>query len=204
MSILLDFGLPETASMTSDEWWSSANDLLTQNGFRAEMLEPILESAALHPRHDLEKLLQLCETQGIPMLVVSAGFSDLIERFLARFPVRAGTVRVSANRMVFENGLLRAWEPHAGPCHSQNKELTYVRERSFFEGAPRHALVLGDKPHDVHCLRGVPHGLVEHELRIGFFNPNDGRYCLEDYIKSFDLVLPGDHGLGAVVDILRR
>jgi hypothetical protein len=164
----------------------------------------------------LVELLHHCSAHRIPTLVVSAGISNLIEHFLEGLGAPLGHVRVSANRMHFQDGAddesgggkLNRWAPER-PCHSHNKALTYQRERAFFEqghvagpealapgaaaagaASVAHAyLVMGDKPYDGWVLGQVPPSAVAVELRVGFFG-GEGRYTLDDYREVYDVVLP--------------
>eukprot|EP00614_Pseudopedinella_elastica_P023268 CAMPEP_0172628620 /NCGR_PEP_ID=MMETSP1068-20121228/162908_1 /TAXON_ID=35684 /ORGANISM="Pseudopedinella elastica, Strain CCMP716" /LENGTH=335 /DNA_ID=CAMNT_0013438891 /DNA_START=70 /DNA_END=1080 /DNA_ORIENTATION=- len=223
MTTLLDFSKPMTLS--ADEWWGRANDLMIHHGMSASLVEPIVARASFVPRPGLAELLELCEKQETPVLIVSAGIADLIEAFLEQsFGARPGPLlRVSANRMVFSgtgdhpsgDRPVVGWAPAGGPCHSHNKNLTFSRERSFFDaacmpaaGPVRHALVLGDRPYDVRVTELVRPGLGT-ELRVGFFDAErvegGGRFDLTDYTDAYDIVLPASSpaGLGPVLDILR-
>lgn len=202
MARMLDFGDPLVQSYSADEWWGTCNALMLQHRFNRAWITPALATAPLHPRPGLAELLALAtplNTKGsaIPILVVSAGFSDLIEEFLSTLhpnlvssPSPSVTtdadnsstilqlsshLRVSANRMIWSScgNELTGWAPAEGPCHSHNKHLTYHRERDWFEaGAPldgrSHFVVLGDKPYDMAATDAFPERALD--LRIGFFD----------------------------------
>ena len=229
MATLFDFSLPSTCAMTTDEWWGTANRLLLDHGWHGDMIGPTVAAAAPRPRPGLVSLLGACDATGTPLIVVSAGFSDIIEHFLEGLLPRRGSgtsldghrtdhaapVMVSANKMVFDDsGRLVGWEPAAGPVHSKNKALTYAREAAFFRGRAMEGrsrwVVLGDSPHDVDTVSGAPPGAFTEALTIGFFDhtvpPERQRYPLGDFAAAYDLVLPANHaqGLAPVADIIQN
>ena len=230
MRALFDFDSPETAALTSEEWFGTANALCLEHGLRRDMVAAMVAEAHVEGRPGLESLLDTCAACGVPLLVVSAGFSDMIEAFLESLRPglvflgetaagggggrtrEVGTVRVSANKMVFEGEELVGWLPaRDGPCTSRNKQLTSSRERAFFEDHLQersHWLVLGDRPGDTMVAAGCPAALApSQELRVGFFA---GAACEwghagAEYAAAFDLVLPAaaETGLFPMAEMIR-
>jgi hypothetical protein len=159
MAELLDFSQPVPAHgcTTPDAWWGRCNDLMVEHGLTKGVIREMVAAAPCFPRAGLDELLGACATRTVPLLVVSAGLSDVIEEFLKqRCPAYSSIIeqqeggqggieeetmpalllRVSANRMVFSE------EPSGGdhqlvafeapsPWHSHNKHETAEREKAF-------------------------------------------------------------------------
>ena len=219
MDALMDFTLPETVALSADAWWGRANALLLSHGWNASMLGPTVEAAHLKPRLGLSDFFDACSAGDTPIIVVSAGFTDIIERFLGSVP-RAATapggrrvtdVVVLANKMALSsNGDLVGWEPKSGPAHSHNKDLVLTQSLPLLAGR-RSWLVLGDKPHDA-AVAGSASSGERAVVAVGFFDAvsDDPRYGLEDYARAFDIVLPaaasrngGGADLAPLADLLR-
>ena len=250
MGEMLDFSEPRPE--TPNEWWGRCNALMVEFGLRRHFVGQMVRDAPCFPRNGLTNFLNACRSSEVPLLIVSAGLSDVIEEFLSARcsqPLPDHLLRVSANRMVFgSDGTLQSFEA-SSPYHSHNKFMTAQREKDFLFGhaimpiagvptSPRsldHLIVLGDKPYDVDAASGVlPHPKARindgeggsaickesdarpgeaavrspvpyNQLRIAFFDSRNNRYKLQDYIDTYDLVLPSESsGLEAAIAVLRR
>ena len=63
-------------------------------------------------RPGARELLELLEEHEVPVLIVSAGFADVIEEFLQQRGLTSTNVRVSSNRLRWDDtGALQAVEP---------------------------------------------------------------------------------------------
>jgi len=146
----------------------------------------------------------------VPTLVVSAGFTDVVEAVLkAADPSVAEWCRVSSNRLVFgeQGGGIVAVEPST-PCTSYNKADQYARNREWFESFPMRttALVVGDKISDLSAMDGAPSSYTN--IGVGVRNDNpDGESSrhppLSDFRQAYDVVLCGDRAsLDGITDLV--
>ena len=109
-------------------WWREAHAWLQTHGFRESFLAPALDAASVKVRQGARQLL---EQSAAPVLVVSAGVSQIISRVFERegLPARGGNVDIFANKMIFGGGdHLIGWEtvhPQDSVVHSGNKAETF-------------------------------------------------------------------------------
>ena len=207
---LLDFSQPFPPELEGDGWWVRANELLVEHGAEIGPSTPreLARAAPTRLRPGARALLRRLRELGVPVLVVSAGISDLIEAVLDEAGVPTGdesslTV-VSSNRLVFaeEGGQgaaapsLIAVEP-SPPITSLNKALTYERNREWFEethAARKTLLVVGDRVSDLKVASGAPDGYST--ASVGIFNdtPHGPQPAFEEFESHFDAVIRGDEG----------
>lgn len=215
---LLDFSVPFPPALQGDGWWHRANELLLeQRGTFTPALAHKLVAAAplfgtstqpMRARAGAVEFLEQLSRLGVPTLVVSAGFEDLIRAFLLAqgFGCPASNVRICSNRWVHEptTGALQRIDP-SPPITGYNKEQTYDRNRDWFDAhaaaGRRHLLVVGDSLGDVRCTEGVPSSWTT--TSVGIYNERDGRHPLENYAQTFTAVLCGNAAsLGPIQDLV--
>lgn len=204
---MLDFSQPFPPELEGDLWWEAGNELLLSEA--REVLTPALarelykaaplfgtSTQPMRARPGAIALLTRAAELRIPTLVVSAGFTAVIEGFLEAHgvPTTGTHLQVCSNRLLFEptSGHLRAIEP-SPPITGLNKHHTYARNRRWFDeqaaAGRRQLLLVGDSMGDLRCAEGVPDSFVVSSL--GIFNENDGRRTLDEYEATFTSVISG-------------
>lgn len=209
---LLDFSTPFPPELASDGWWSRANELLVAHGGKLtkDDVECCVREADVELRPGALRWLRRLAHLRVPTLVVSAGFTDVVEAVLkAADPSVAEWCRVSSNRLVFgeQGGGIVAVEPST-PCTSYNKADQYARNREWFESFPMRttALVVGDKISDLSAMDGAPSSYTN--IGVGVRNDNpDGESSrhppLSDFRQAYDVVLCGDRAsLDGITDLV--
>ena len=212
---MLDFSEPFPPELQGDMWWEAGNELLLSEA--REVLTPALarelvkatplfgtSTQPMRARPGAVALLMRAAELRIPTLVVSAGFTAIIEGFLEAHGIPTTHLEVCSNRLLFEpvSGHLRAIEP-SPPITGLNKHHTYARNRCWFDdhaaAGRRQLLVVGDSLGDLRCAEGVPDSFVVSS--VGIYNENDGRRTLGEYEAAFTSVISGT---AASLDPLRR
>lgn len=214
---LLDFSKPFPPELAGNAWWSAANEILLASGasIRRECIARSVREANIRLRPGAAQLLQQLYDSRVPVLIVSAGFADVVEIVLAEElePKVANWCAVSSNRLVFDGptGELTSIEPADEPYTSYNKDCTYTRNLAWFEVASQskrnHVFVVGDKLTDLKVTDGVPPGELT-RIGIGIVNDvEDGGSApasLDEYRSVYDAVLCGDHGsFDVLTDLVR-
>uniref|UniRef100_A0A6V2LV99 5'-nucleotidase n=1 Tax=Emiliania huxleyi TaxID=2903 RepID=A0A6V2LV99_EMIHU len=142
---LLDFSDPAKVPYKGDAWWVRANELLLTHASRVltpETVRRLVHEAPLFGtstqpmqlRPGAARLLARLSELDVPVLIVSAGFADIIAAFLAARAVPLGSnVRVCSNLLVHDaaSGQLTGIEP-SPPITGCNKQLTFERNRDWF------------------------------------------------------------------------
>ncbi|KAL7670529.1 hypothetical protein ACOME3_005464 [Neoechinorhynchus agilis] len=161
------------------------------------------------------ELLQMLVGMRIPVLIVSAGLGDVIERMLE---IATGStlkvdrsLSIAANYIEFnDEGLalhadFRSYSSRI--IHSLNKhecisEWINKNERiigDLFDNR-ENCIILGDCVGDVRVYEVDHWDSVEPVLKIGFLPPTG---CAEHYLKYFDLLIIEDGDMSVVLDIVK-
>jgi len=184
------------------EWWDKAHELMIKHGTPQRAIIPrLVREAKMVPRPGALELLKHLELHNVPVLIVSAGLSDVIEEFLRQHGALSENVAICSNRLNYEADATPKSVSPEPPITSFTKEYAYSSASSFFaQHASRRGIIqLGDSLTDVDPAKKVPY---DHLLSIGFLNARpDGR----KHAEAFDAVVIGNNGsLRPVADLLNE
>jgi 5'-nucleotidase len=194
-------GLEEKRKAMED-WYHEAHDCMLAEDVSEARLAQIVEHAwstcAIHLRNKCAELFQLSLALKIPITVLSAGISDVIEDILKleRIPIDdVSEVMVVGNRMIFNDS-----GKHVGfsepVIHSLNKRdaLSHALNHSEVRAQRPYALLMGDLIGDVDFVHSIPN--LEEYIAIGFLSDpwsdtptNDIEDRIDAYLKHFDIVI---------------
>ena len=182
------------------EWWDTAHQLMIKHGTPSRSIIPrLVREAKMTPRRGALELLKNLEHHKVPVLIVSAGLSDVIEEFLRQHGALSENVTVCSNRLNYAGDTAPSSVSPSPPITSFTKEYAYQTASTFFkQNAGRKGIIqLGDSLTDVDPAKKVPY---EHLISIGFLNARpDGR----KHAEAFDAVVIGNQGsLRPVADLL--
>ena len=182
------------------EWWDKAHELMVRHATPPRELIPrLVREASMKPRPGALEMLKRLEELGVPVLIVSAGVSDVIEEFLRQHGAMSENVTICSNRLNYEADSTPKSVAPSPPITSFTKEYAYSSARSFFaEHAKRRSILqLGDSLTDVDPAKKVPYDAL---LSIGFLN---SRPDATRHEETFDAVVMGNSGsLHPVTDII--
>merc|ERR1712187_503818 len=161
----------------------------------------LVHDAGMVLRPGALELLALLATLEVPVLIVSAGVSDIIEEFLRQHSALTENITVCSNRLNYgADSAPQSLSPDP-PITSFTKATAYQASASFFkEHAQRTTLVvLGDSCTDVDAAAKIPY---EHTISVGFLN-NKPIEKATKYAQTFDALVLGSEGsLSGVIDFL--
>jgi len=194
-----------------ETWWSRSHALMAAHGLQRQWLPEMVRASGMRCREGCRELFSLLRRHGIPVLIVSAGITQVIRAVLEREGVPLGEgVRVLANEMRFDEAT-GALEGFSEPVlHSFNKDSVGHRAREYFVAVGRkNAVLAGDSLGDANCLCNVP-GL-DGEIRVAFFNAGKHLGKRTQFEEAFDVLLSsedlepgvGELGLWPFVELLR-
>lgn len=186
---LLDW--ENNTSIDGVEWWDKAHSLMVRYGMPKRQLIPrLVREAKMQPRPGALELLKRLEELQIPVLIVSAGLSDIIEEFLRQHGALSENVTVCSNRLNYEADSTPKSVAPDPPITSFTKAYAYSSASSFFKQheTRKNLIVIGDSVTDVDPLHKVPY---ENSLSIGFLNHRPDGMA---HAKAFDAVVLEDHG----------
>ncbi|CAM9972479.1 unnamed protein product, partial [Hapterophycus canaliculatus] len=159
---------------TRDAWWDGFHDVLIDARLTRAQVAAVACGADVTLRPGTAELLQLLQERGVPLLVVSAGITDIVAETLRMSDLLLDNVTIRANTMHFgEDGKLERFL-ESPPVHSRQDAkgiiATAERERAYFDSHRnrRWLLVVGDKPGDADVNIGLSPD--DRCLKIGFFD----------------------------------
>lgn len=200
-------------------WWETAHNALVKHGLTRNGIAAAVREARTAMRAGVEDLVSGCREHAVPLVVVSAGITDVIDALMVRhvgeehWPVPRPPLDVSpnaslpplvvhANTGVYEGGQLVAFEP-SPPIHWLNKILTTKPLASELGFGSKVIVLLGDSVKDVTMVEGLAEADVPLAvLRIGFLNTTQESNSVElkEHMAVFDAVICGDGPMTFLLD----
>jgi 5'-nucleotidase len=180
-------------------WWDQMHKLMVKHGMPQRTLIPrIVKEGAMTPRPGAIKLLKHLSFLNVPVLIVSAGLSDVIEEFLRQHDALNDNITICSNRLNYGTDLAPLSVSPVPYITSFTKRLAYAASSTFFnQNAKRRTLfVLGDSIADTDVTSDVSY---DHLLTIGILNSRSRESEFQD---SFDALVLGDDGSLSAVDAL--
>ena len=180
------------------EWWGKSLKLISEQHVTDKKIGECLESSTLCFRHELLKFMDLTSCQRIPIYILSAGIHNVIKCAFQK----ALQTRLPSNVKIISNkafkgfdGQISFQEPYictTNKCHSL--------KRAEYPMLKKNAILMGDMLEDAMMTQNSLHQCV---LKIGFLkNISNDKMCLENYKKSFDIVVKGNGSLCHVCKLL--
>mmetsp|Transcript_12212 Transcript_12212/g.14189 ORF Transcript_12212/g.14189 Transcript_12212/m.14189 type:complete len:364 (-) Transcript_12212:469-1560(-) len=215
---MLDFSTPNPIleGKPAQYWWEHINNMFVSHKISEEQIrQTVLHTrTTIRLREGAKELLQELNRLHIPLTIVSAGFSHIIEDILECEEVLFDNIRILSNELKFENGVVVGTHPNP-PVHSYNKHLTYEMLQEWFDGESHHAitsaghsqdtihrrlLVVGDSIGDTKIAENIPNAT---QLKVGFFKENIW-HKREEFEEVYDVILPIHESLHWLTNELRR
>jgi len=172
-------------------WWNEAHNLMLKYGMPPRPIIPrLVREAKMVPRPGALELLKSLELHDVPVLIVSAGITDVIEEFLRQHGALSENVTICSNRLNYDADSAPKSVSPEPPITSFTKEYAYSSASAFFaKHKDRKGIIqLGDSLTDVDPAKKVPYTNL---ISIGFLNARpDGR----KHGDAFDAVVLGNQG----------
>lgn len=206
--------LPEKTKLM-EEWWEKTHFLLVEGGLSRQAIVESVAGAVIEFRDGVHHLFQYLQDNSVPVLIFSAGLSDIIEEVMhQKLGRKFSNVRVVSNKMDFDSDgnllgfkgktihVLNKNEHALGlssqkPVRDMENDMLDETDVSALQRRTN-VLLLGDHLGDLGMSDGFNY---ENRISIGFLNENVDAW-LDDYKKSFDVVLPNDGTMSYVIHLL--
>nr|CAG8494122.1 9217_t:CDS:2 [Entrophospora candida]CAG8566843.1 6593_t:CDS:2 [Entrophospora candida] len=183
------------------EWWEKAHELLINEKINKDDLAKMAAESTIKMRPGLASLINTCNEKKVPLLIFSAGLGNVIEQVLRiKNLYYQDTMHIVSNQMEFN--------PVTGICNHFKEPLIHVFNKSevVVKDSPyrtaieerRNVILLGDSIGDLQMSYGISH---DTSLTIGFLNFKIDE-LLDEYLKSFDIVVTDDGPMDCVNIIL--
>ena len=199
------------------EAWVTKHNLLFQEINLTEFIvnqavANAMESGNFALRGKLQEMFEVLEKADIPLLIFSAGISNVLESALQKtIGVLPRNMDVASNKLLFdESGVLTGFSEPV--LHVMNKSChAFLETVPFFKRLDnenrKNLFVFGDSMGDLKMIEGLD-VQPENVIKIGFLNPKDHEPLLPTYLEagetSYDIVILGDPPLDVHLQILQN
>jgi len=184
------------------EWWDKAHELMVKYGQPPRHLIPrMVRESDMVARPGALKLLERFAALDVPVLIVSAGVSDVIEEFLRQHSAWTENVTICSNRLNYAADSAPQSVSPDPPITSFTKATAYRASSAFFkQHADRSSiLMMGDSCSDIDPGQNIP---SRHLISVGFLNDKPMMEAAK-YAQTFDALVLGSEGsLGGVDELL--
>lgn len=188
-----------------EEWATNSRALLFKSGLTKSVIPRAVNKAlterAAELREGVDNFFKLTDDQAIPLLIFSAGISDILEEILLRTKTHcqenAKSTYIVSNRCIFqetsyEDAPLAAFSLPV--IHVFNKKSENFLDTAFFketdESSRDNVVLIGDSMGDLFMVQGMSHN-ANTLLTIGFLNVNANER-LKQYTDAYDIVITGN------------
>ena len=188
-------------SVAMHEWFSEHFKLLAECGLTKNVMEEIVAEKTLKFRDGALEFIDFLHEKNIPLVIMSGAPGDMVAMYLAQEGRLYDNVHIIATFLEFDAAgkMTGIKEPL---IHSLNKDDIILKDFPVFEKIKnRHnVLLLGDSVDDVGMVGGFDY---KNLLKIGFLN-EEVDANLENFKKTFDVVLLGDPGMEYINNLLKE
>ncbi|MBU1146351.1 hypothetical protein KKD80_02275 [Patescibacteria group bacterium] len=194
---------PQEKDAAMVEWWKEHFELLFKAGLRKKDIESIVNSGKIKLREGLCDFINFLGKRNIPLVIMSSSGlgGDALTMLLKKEGCFNGHVFFITNTLIWdEEG--RAVGVKEPIIHSMNKDETILKNFPAFQKIKdrKNILLLGNTVEDVGMAAGLKY---KNLLKIGFLNEKVEEN-LEDFKKTFDVVLLGDPGMEYINNLLKE
>ncbi len=186
------------------EWWTLHFDLLIKSGLNKKDLEKIVNSEKIKLREGFSEFANFLKKYNIPLVIMSSSGlgGDSIKMCLEKKGKLYNNIHIISN--IFEwdkNG--KALSVKQPIIYGMNKDETMIQDYpEFFEQVKnrKNVILLGDSLDDVGMVQGFDY---KNLIKIGFLNDKIDEN-LENYKKTFDVIILNDGSLEFINNLLRE
>ena len=186
----------ETKNMNMQRWYTNHFDMLIKYKIKEIEINEIGQSKSIILRDGVTEFLKFTNKNNIPVIIVSAGISNIIENVLKRNNCFFNNIYIISNIFKFKDGQIKSLRNHI--IHSLNKnEITLPIKIKEVLKDKDEVIILGDNIDDskVHLKEN------KKKLTIGFLNYNDYNK-LKSFQQHFDIVYSQNSSFINLVNIL--
>ncbi len=188
----------ETVSKEMYTWFKSHVELFV----KYKIPESLFNKAALDKRKmefrpGAKEFLSYLHENNIPLIIISAGIGNFIEKFLEMNGCYYDNIYISSNIIKFTDGIASGVENNI--IHSFNKnEVSLPSEVKEKIKNRENVILLGDQLNDLNMVDETKHNRV---IKVGFMTSETEKYK-SDFEKAFDILLEENEDYSDVLKTL--
>lgn len=190
------------------EWWSTHYKLLAECGLDEKTIKKavrdMIKEKRIQLRGGVEEFFKILSEKDIPLVILSsAGIGNMVTEFLREQKALYPNIHFIGNTLEFDkNGKFIGIENNK-IIHILNKHESELKNLPIYRELKRrkNIILIGDSLDDLKMSEGFP---AKNILKIAFLNYEDEMRNIEEYKKSFDMIILNDGSFGEVNNILLR
>lgn len=188
----------QTKNEIMRNWYENHVDLLVKYNLKETDLNNISMDKSIVLRDGVIEFLKFSNKYNIPVIIISAGISNIIEGALKKQNCLFSNVYILSNIFKFKDGKLKSLRNKI--IHSLNKDKLDVppKIKDILKGKDE-VILLGDNIGDT--LMTIKEN--KKSLKIGFLNYDDNDK-LNNFKKYFDIVYNKDASFLEVIDLVKH
>lgn len=177
------------------DWWNKHLDLFIKYGFTEDLFHKTSsDKSVMELRKGFKRFLNFLKEKGIPLVIISAGLTNVIKAFLIEHDIDLENIYIISNEIYFKNGVAKGIAHEI--IHSMNKsEVSLPKELTEKFKNRNNVILFGDNLKDIHMVDKENHDKV---LRIGFVNEANKKYT-EEFYEIYDIILYEDEDFDTVL-----
>ena len=178
------------------DWWNKHLDLFIKYKFTEDLFHKTSsDKSVMELRKGFKEFLSFLKERNIPLVIISAGLTNVIKAFLIEHEIDLDNIYIISNEIYFENGVSKGIAHEI--IHSMNKsEVSLPKELQEELKTRRNVLLFGDNLKDIHMVDKENHDKI---LNIGFVNETNKKYT-EDFFEIYDIILDEDEDFNTVLE----
>ena len=182
-----------------NDWYTNHLNLFIKYKLNEKVLNDITSNKyCLKFRKSADRFLKFTYKNNIPVIIISAGISNVIENYLKANDCLFDNIYIISNIIKFKDGIIKGFRNNI--IHSLNKDkIIYpVNVKNIFLNK-KNILLIGDNISDISM---IPKEYKDSALKIAFLN--DYSNCYEVYKKNFDIVYNADSSFDNIINMLKK
>jgi HAD superfamily phosphoserine phosphatase-like hydrolase len=192
----------EMTEAIANEWWNKSLQMMKEAGVNLREVEhEFMSRASIRP--GVKEIFGLCKGWGIPIAILSAGITDVIEIWCRHFNIEPNYI-LSTKLQLTSDGRIAGWDRNKLIHPFNKREQGHSELVKLTAGRPR-AIIVGDSLDDAKMAAGS-----DSVLRVRIYDPrpdeHDSASAQAATLENFDLMLA--HGslkpLVSLMDALLR
>jgi HAD superfamily hydrolase (TIGR01544 family) len=195
------------------KWWERAHSIITKYGLKDKDIGRVLDEykSQIYIRQGIRDLFKYCKENDIPIVIVSAGITNVVCEILHRERIDiTKNVAVCSNEIIFKkDGSIKEFTSPV--VHAESKGKIRSLRKGFFDVHKdrTNVVLMGDSICDPRASQNITN--LGTCLSVGFLDvPNeDGSYGwrhspLNMYSDVYDILVPRDGSAHCVFDLIRK
>ena len=178
------------------DWWNKHLDLFIKYQFTEDLFHKTSsDKSVMELRKGFKRFLKLLKERNVPLVIISAGLTNVIKAFLIEHDIDLDNIYIISNEIYFENGVAKGIAHDI--IHSMNKsEVSLPEELTEKLKGRNNVLLFGENLKDYLMVDKENHDDV---LEIAFVNEGNKKYT-EDFFENYDIILDENEDFDTVLE----